>query len=243
MKRARAKPGRAARTRTGSAAGARAGSGSARERIRDAFGESLRLLAAVYAKDADRIERIAELIAATALRGRTVFWAGNGGSAAEAQHLAAELVCRFAQNRRALPSIALHSDTSALTAIANDYGFERVFSRSLEALGRRGDLLVALTTSGRSANVLAAVDEARRRGLRVVGMTGARGAAFARRCDHCIVVPSEETARVQEVHLLIGHLCCELAEARALEEGTPPRGRKPAPRTARRKPAPRKRRR
>ncbi len=214
----------------------------ARERIRDAFAESLRLLAVVYAKDADRIERIASLIADTALRGRTVFWAGNGGSAAEAQHLAAELVCRFARNRRALPSIALHADTSALTAIANDYGFARVFARPLEALGRRGDLLVALTTSGRSANVLAAVDEARRRGLRVVGMTGARGTAFARRCDQCVVVPSEETARVQEVHLLIGHLCCELAEARALEEGTAPRKRrKPAP-TKRRKPAPASRR-
>ncbi|HLQ67307.1 MAG TPA: SIS domain-containing protein [Candidatus Limnocylindrales bacterium] len=189
------------------------------ERIRDVFGESVRLLAAVYAKDAKRIERIAGLIADTALRGRTVFWAGNGGSAAEAQHFATELICRYVKNRRALPSIALHADSGTLTAIANDYGFDRVFARPLEALGRRGDLLVALTTSGRSANVLAAVAEARRRGLRVVGMTGARGAAFARRCDHCIVVPSEETARVQEVHLLIGHICCELAEARALQAG------------------------
>jgi D-sedoheptulose 7-phosphate isomerase len=235
-----------ARGKRGRAAGARAGSGSARERIRDAFGESLRLLAAVYAKDAERIERIAELIADTALRGRTVFWAGNGGSAAEAQHFAAELVCRYVKNRRALPSIALHADGAVLTATANDYGFARVFARPLEALGRRGDLLVALTTSGRSANVLAAVDEARRRGLRVVGMTGARGTAFARRCDQCIVVPSEETARVQEVHLLIGHLCCELAEARTLEEEPAPRARrKTAFRPARRKPAPapRKRRR
>jgi D-sedoheptulose 7-phosphate isomerase len=202
-------------------AGAR---GWAHERIRGAFGESMRLLALVYARDADTIERIGALLAETVSRGRTVFWAGNGGSAAEAQHLACELVGRFVQNRRALPSIALHTDTSALTAIANDYGFDRVFARPLEALGRRGDLLVALTTSGRSPNVIAAVLEARRRGMRVVGMTGARGAAFARRCDLCLVVPSEETARVQEVHLLAGHLCCELAEARAMGRGgRPPR--------------------
>jgi len=203
--------------------------GGAPERIRAAFAESMGLLAAVYARHGERIERIAELIAGTALRGRTVFWAGNGGSAAEAQHLAAELVCRFARTRRALPSIALHADTSALTAIANDFGFDRVFARQLEALGRRGDLLVALTTSGRSANVLAAVAEARRRGLKVVGMTGALGAAFARRCDLSLVVPSADTARVQEVHLLIGHLCCELAEARA---SAAPSRRRAAPRAA-----------
>ena len=199
--------------------------------MREAFEESLRLLGGVYARDAALIERIAGLIADTALRGRTVFWAGNGGSAAEAQHFAAELVCRFARTRRALPSIALHADTSGLTAIANDFGFDRVFARSLEALGRRGDLLVALTTSGRSRNVIAAVEEARRRGIRVVGLTGARGAAFARRCDAALVVPSEETARVQEVHLLVGHLCCELAEARALAGR-----RKPRPVPVRRRP-------
>jgi D-sedoheptulose 7-phosphate isomerase len=188
----------------------------ASERIRGAFAESMRLLALVYARDAATIERIGALLAATVKSGRTVFWAGNGGSAAEAQHLACELVGRFVENRKALPSIALHADSSALTAIANDYGFDRVFARPLEALGRRGDLLVALTTSGRSRNVIAAIQEARRRGMRVVGMTGASGAAFARRCDLCLVVPSRETARVQEVHLLAGHLCCELAEADAL---------------------------
>ena len=190
----------------------------ARERIRAAFGESMRLLALVYARDGKTIERIGSLLAQTVRNGRTVFWAGNGGSAAEAQHLACELVGRFVENRRALPSIALHADSSALTAIANDYGFDRVFARPIEALGRRGDLLVALTTSGRSRNVLAAVDEARRRGMRVIGMTGAAGAAFARKCELCLVVPSKETARVQEVHLLAGHLCCELAEADALRE-------------------------
>lgn len=210
---------------------------AARERIRGAFGESMRLLALVYARDAATIERIGALLAQTVRNGRTVFWAGNGGSAAEAQHLACELVGRFVQNRRALPSIALHADSSALTAIANDYGFDRVFARPLEALGRRGDLLVALTTSGRSKNVIAAVDEARRRGMRVVGMTGAGGAAFARRCELCLVVPSRETARVQEVHLLVGHLCCELAEADALRS---PAGRAGKNGAGRRRARPRK---
>lgn len=200
-----------------------------REYVRGAFEESLRLLGAVYARDAERIERIAELIAEAALRGQTIFWAGNGGSAAEAQHFAAELVVRFARNRRALPSIALHSDTSILTAAANDFGFDRVFARPIEAMGRRGDVLVALTTSGRSRNVLAAVEEARRRGLRVVGMTGAGGAPFARRCDLALVVPSKETARVQEVHMLVGHICCDLAEARVLAAASTKRRGTPAP--------------
>lgn len=187
-------------------------------RIREIFEESLELLGTVYARERDTIERIANLIADAALKGRTVFWAGNGGSAAEAQHLATEFLVRFVKNRRALPSLSLHADTSVLTAAANDFGFDRVFARQLEALGRRGDVLVALTTSGRSPNVLAAVQEARRRGMRVVGLTGARGAAFARRCDLALVVPSESTARVQEIHMLVGHVCCDLAEARVLAE-------------------------
>jgi D-sedoheptulose 7-phosphate isomerase len=217
MSRARSAPGVVKRAR---------GPGRRPDPVRHAFEESLRLLAAVYARDAERIDRVADLIADAALRGRTVFWAGNGGSAAEAQHFAAEFVVRFVRDRRALPSIALHSDTSILTAAANDFGFDRVFARPIEALGRRGDVLVALTTSGRSRNVLAAVEEARRRGLRVIGMTGARGHAFARRCDEAIVVPSDETARVQEVHLLVGHIFCDRAEARVLTERPKRRSRR-----------------
>jgi len=188
------------------------------DRIREIFEESLELLGIVYARERETIERIAELIADAALAGRTVFWAGNGGSAAEAQHLATEFLVRFVKNRRALPSLSLHADTSVLTAAANDFGFDRVFARQLEALGRRGDVLVALTTSGRSPNVLAAVAEARRRGMRIVGLTGAGGAAFARRCDLALVVPSTSTARVQEIHMLVGHVCCDLAERRVLSE-------------------------
>lgn len=197
----------------------RGGPAEGRDRVREIFQESLDLMTATYARDRATIARIAELIAGAAIRGRTVFWAGNGGSAAEAQHLATEFVVRFVKNRRALPSIALHTDSSVVTAAANDFGFDRIFARQLEALGRRGDVLVALTTSGRSPNVIAAVEAARRRGMRVVGLTGARGAAFARRCDLALVVPSDETARVQEIHMLVGHVCCDLAEARVLAEG------------------------
>lgn len=204
--------------------------GRASARIKDAFTESVRLLAAVYARDADAIERMGNLVAETASRGGVVFFAGNGGSAAEAQHFATELVCRYVKNRRALPAIALSADTSVLTATGNDYGFDRVFARSVEALGRRGDLLVAMSTSGRSRNVLAAIREARRRRMRVIGMTGAGGRAFAARCDECLVVPSQDTPRVQEVHLLVGHLWCEIAEERA---GT---GRASKPRSRKRKP-------
>jgi D-sedoheptulose 7-phosphate isomerase len=185
-------------------------------RVRRTFAESAAVLATVVERDAALIERMARLVATTVSRGRTVFFVGNGGSAAEAQHLAAELVVRFARNRGPLPAIALTTDTSVLTATGNDYGFDQIFARSVSALGRRGDLLVALTTSGRSRNVLAAVAAARGRGMRVLGMTGAAGRAFARRCDLCLVVPSRVTARIQEVHLLAGHLCCEAAEETAL---------------------------
>ena len=181
-------------------------------RTRAAFAESAATLIAVYARELDVIERMARLVGATVARGRTVFLCGNGGSAAEAQHLATELVVRFARNRKALPALALGADASVLTAIANDYGYERVFARQIEALGRRGDLLVAMTTSGRSPSVLEAVRAARERGLAVIGMTGDAGSAFARRCDLALVVPSRDTARIQEAHLFVGHICCERAE-------------------------------
>ncbi len=185
-------------------------------RVRHAFAESAAVLATVVERDAALLERMARLVASTVRRGRTVFFIGNGGSAAEAQHLAAELVVRFVRDRGALPAIALTTDSSVLTAAGNDFGFDQIFARSVAALGRRGDLLVALTTSGRSPNILAAVKAARGRGMRVMGMTGAAGRAFAKRCDLCLVVPSRITARIQEVHLLAGHLCCEAAEDVAL---------------------------
>jgi len=179
------------------------------------FAESAATLISVFARELDAIERMAKLVGETVARGRTVFFCGNGGSAAEAQHLATELAVRFVRDRKALPALALGTDGALLTAAGNDYGFDRIFARQIEALGRPGDLLVAMTTSGRSPNVLEAVRAARARGLRVAGMTGQAGTAFARRCDVALVVPSLETARIQEVHLLVGHICCERAEGTA----------------------------
>jgi D-sedoheptulose 7-phosphate isomerase len=181
-------------------------------RTRRAFAESAATLIAVYARELGAIERMAKLVGDTVAGGRTVFFCGNGGSAAEAQHLATELVVRFVRDRKALPALALTTDGSLLTAAGNDYGFKRVFARQIEALGRRGDLLVAMTTSGRSPNIIEAVRAARAGGLRVAGMTGQAGAAFARRCDVALVVPTTDTARIQEAHLFVGHLCCERAE-------------------------------
>lgn len=145
--------------------------------------------------------------------GRTVFFCGNGGSAASSQHFAAELVGRYVKERGPLPSLALTTDTSALTAIGNDYGFERIFSRQIEALGEKGDLLIALTTSGASPNVLHALKAARRKKMKTVALTGASGTGLRKAADVCIAVPSKETARIQEMHDLILHSWCEALDA------------------------------
>ena len=152
---------------------------------------------------------------ADALRqGRKLMLCGNGGSAADCQHIAAELVGRLQGERRALAAIALTTDTSALTAIANDYGYEQVFARQVEGLGVRGDVLLALSTSGRSASVLSAVQAARGRGIATIALTGKGGAELGPACDIAIVVPSDVTARIQEGHSLIGHALCAGIERR-----------------------------
>jgi D-sedoheptulose 7-phosphate isomerase len=138
---------------------------------------------------------------------------GNGGSAADAQHIATELVVRFEKERPALPAIALTTDTSALTAAANDYGAERMFARQVEALGRPGDLLIAITTSGRSANITAALRTARAMGIATGLLTGRDGGEALALADIAVVVPSEVTARIQEMHILVGHILCAAIEA------------------------------
>ena len=153
-----------------------------------------------------------ELLRETFDRGNKVLICGNGGSAADAQHLAAEFVGRYEIERRALPAVALTTDTSALTAIANDYDFERVFARQVDALAVPGDCLVAISTSGNSPNVIAAVMTARKRGCKVIGMTGAAGKKLASLSDAAILAPSERTARIQEVHITIAHVWCEMIE-------------------------------
>lgn len=147
--------------------------------------------------------------------GGRVFWMGNGGSAADSQHLAAELVGRFERERPGLASIALTTDSSVLTSVANDYGYEAVFARQVEALCRPGDLLVGLSTSGNSANVVRAMRHAESLEVFRVGLTGGSGGRLCAHCDLCLLVPSNNTARVQEAHLLIGHLLCDLVEQRA----------------------------
>ena len=138
--------------------------------------------------------------------------AGNGGSAADAQHIAGELVSRFAFDRPGLPAIALTTDTSILTAVGNDYGYEKLFSRQVQAHGRNGDVLIVYSTSGRSPNILHALDEARASGLICVGFTGNQGGPMLELCDYLLEVPSSETPKIQEGHLMLGHILCGLVE-------------------------------
>ncbi|MDR7523306.1 MAG: SIS domain-containing protein [Armatimonadota bacterium] len=146
-------------------------------------------------------------------RGRKAVLFGNGGSAADAQHLAADLVGRFGRERAPWPAVALTADTAVLTALGNDYGFDRVFARQVEALVGAGDVVIALSTSGRSANVIEGVRAARRAGARVIVLTGRDGGALARLADVAIRVPSTHTARIQEAHIAIGHAICAIVEA------------------------------
>ena len=160
---------------------------------------------------ADVVVKAATAIAAALLQGRAVLAFGNGGSAADAQHFTAELVGRYERERRAWPAIALTTDTSALTAIGNDYGFERVFARQLEALGRPGDIALGISTSGNSPNVLRGLEAANARGLVTIALTG-RGGEAGKIAKHHIAVQEERTSRVQEVHATVLHVICELVE-------------------------------
>jgi len=145
--------------------------------------------------------------------GKKILFAGNGGSAADAQHLAGELVSRFAYDRPGLAAFALTTDTSVLTAIGNDYGYEHLFARQVQAVGAAGDVFVGISTSGRSPNVLAALDTARARGLVTVGMTGHAGGKMPALCDYVLRVPSDSTPRIQEGHIAMGHAICQIIEA------------------------------
>ncbi|MGD0962243.1 MAG: D-sedoheptulose 7-phosphate isomerase [Methylomonas sp.] len=158
------------------------------------------------------IERIAILMRHCISRGGKIIWMGNGGSAADSQHLAAEIVGRFRRERRGLPSIALTTDTSILTSVGNDFGFDQIYARQVEALGKAGDLLIGISTSGNSRNVAAAIQTGRELGLITVGLLGCSGGVLKQVCEYSIVVPANDTARIQEMHILIGHILCELLE-------------------------------
>ena len=154
----------------------------------------------------------AKVFAGALKNGNTIFWCGNGGSAAESSHLAVELIGRFKNNRRPLPSVSLNADTSALTCIANDFGYDEIFARQLEGLAKKGDVLVVLSTSGKSENILQVLRKVKELGVTSIALLGKGGGDAVSIADHSIVIDSTETARIQEIHLLIGHTFCEFAE-------------------------------
>jgi len=183
-----------------------------KERIIRIFDEHARLQREFLKHNTEMLARVAEVLILAFRKGRTVYFFGNGGSAADAQHLAAEFVNRFRLDRRALPALALNVDTSVLTSIANDFSYDRVFARQIEAFGRADDVAVGLSTSGASPNVIAGIRLARQQGLVTVGFSGGDGGVLLRETDHCIVVPSKTTARIQEMHILAAHTICDIVE-------------------------------
>ena len=185
------------------------------------LGEAQRLVSAMAADPsvAAAIEAAAAACVDRLKRGNKILLAGNGGSAADAQHIAAELVSRFAFDRPGLPAIALTTDTSILTAIGNDYGFEVLFARQVTAHARAGDVLIGYSTSGRSANILRAFEAARTLGVLCIGMTGNRGGPMRELCDHLFEIPSPDTPKIQEGHSIIGHILCGLIEKALFEQG------------------------
>jgi D-sedoheptulose 7-phosphate isomerase len=202
---------------------------SARALLRDAA----RAMARLEVHAGRTLAEAAEVAIACLENGGTIYFCGNGGSAADAQHLAAELSGRYLLDRPGLPAVALTTNASAVTAIGNDFGFDRVFSRQLEGVGTPGDVLVAISTSGNSENVLRAVEVARSRRMTVIGMTGAKGGRLAARCDVALRTPSEATPRIQEGHITMGHALCELIERalfeRVADRSAPAARRRPRP--------------
>jgi D-sedoheptulose 7-phosphate isomerase len=183
-----------------------------RERAIAAFEESAEVKRRFVREQAERIVAAARLIAGALREGRKLLLFGNGGSATDASHLAAEFVGRYHRDRAPLPALALGSDPAAVTCIANDYGYEELFARQVRAHGRKGDIAIAISTSGNSPNVLKGAEAARACGLVTLGWTGGTGGALAGLVDHAFVVPSTVTARIQECHITLGHVLCELIE-------------------------------
>lgn len=180
--------------------------------LRESLNEHLSAIQALLDSGLDQIEAAGEAIWEALDSGKKILLCGNGGSAADAQHIAAELVGRYEQTRRAFPAIALTTDTSTLTAVSNDFGYEGVFARQVEALAAAGDVLIAISTSGKSPSVIKAADRARSIGCQVIGLTGCSGEPLASHCDLVMLVPSNRTSRVQEAHITIGHLWCEMID-------------------------------
>jgi D-sedoheptulose 7-phosphate isomerase len=202
--------------------------GPLERQARAALRDSARSLVETERRNAPAVAAAAELILACFENGGTVFFCGNGGSAADAQHLAAEFSGRYLVDRPGLPAVALTTNSSAVTAIGNDYGYDDVFARQLEGLGSPGDVLVAISTSGRSESVRRAARQAQRLGMAVIGMTGAKGGEFAARCDVALVTPSASTPNIQEGHIAMGHAFCLLVERALFPQGRAGQGPRPA---------------
>ena len=183
------------------------------DRIANIVSESLQVKRQFFDVHADAVQRAAEMVADAYKNGGKLMVFGNGGSAADSQHIAGELVNRFLLKRRALPAIALTTDGGVLTCVANDTGFENVFARQIAALGASGDICLAISTSGTSRNIEVACEQARGQGIKVVGLLGRDGGRVAPLCDLALIVPSNDTQRIQETHNLIGHVLCELVES------------------------------
>lgn len=189
-----------------------------RDDIERAIVSHIELAKIINSQFSGTIANIATLLIDSVKDGGALLWCGNGGSAADSQHLAAELLGRFKQNRRAIRSMALTTDTSVLTAIGNDFGYEFIFSRQVEGVARKGDVLIGISTSGNSENVLQAIRLAKDMGLKTVALLGNEGGVIASEVDVALVIPSPDTAHIQEMHIMVGHILCDLVERVVMAE-------------------------
>ena len=187
---------------------------SMKKDIERIFRESIRVKEETLKANSDKIVQAVKSIRELFSRNGKIFFFGNGGSAADSQHIAAEFIGRFKKERRSLPAVALTTDTSILTALGNDYGFDVIFARQIEGLGNRGDVAFGISTSGNSKNVIEGINRAKKMGLKTISLTGCGGGKLASLTDISLIVPSTETARIQESHLCIAHTICELVEER-----------------------------
>jgi D-sedoheptulose 7-phosphate isomerase len=183
-----------------------------KEKILKAFEESIGVKERFVKDNIEAIIDVSKMIAEAFNEGKKLFLFGNGGSATDASHIAAEFVNRFKRERPGLPAIALNTDMSVITSIANDYDFSEIFARQLKSLSEEGDIVLAISTSGNSSNVLKAMDVAKRKKLKTIAFTGAKGEKFASKADYAFIVPSENTPRIQETHITLGHVLCQMVE-------------------------------
>ena len=192
-----------------------------KEYIKDQIKKSYETKQAIYGNEVllDAIVAVAKECVALYKTDKKTMLAGNGGSAADAQHIAAELVGRYGFDRPSIPSLALTTDTSNLTAIGNDYGYDQVFSRQLEGMGQSGDIFIGISTSGNSTNIVKAFESAKKKGIKTVALVGRDGGLMAKMADMSIIVPSDSTPRIQESHILIGHILCDIIEKEIFAEG------------------------